>query len=155
MKAVVGCFGGIAFPGEGGVKGIEVFVAVAIIVDDDNELAESLAVVKLYSIVKEREQRKKGSRSNKCCTALPPATWSLPSLFSPFCFQLSLGIFYILLSSLSSCYTAHHPTTSLSSQGIKHKLHSWCGSSVVGVMGVFDVKKLRKFFHVTHIHEQI
>lgn len=50
MKAVVGCFGGIAFPGEGGVKGIDVFVAGAIVVDD-NELAEPLEVVKLYSIV--------------------------------------------------------------------------------------------------------
>ena len=53
MKAVVGCFAGIAFPGEGGVRGIDVFAVVVIV--GDNEFIEPLVVVKLCSIVEEEK----------------------------------------------------------------------------------------------------
>lgn len=102
MNAVVGCLAGIIFPGEGGVKGIDVLATVAIADDDGEELVE-LEVAKLYSIVKEKnKEEKEVDRINvHCIRLLPPGP---SSLF--FCFQLSLGIFYILLSSPFSCYTA-------------------------------------------------
>lgn len=84
MKAVVGCLAGIIFPGEGGVKGIDVLAAVVIVDDGDDDEFVELEVAKLYSIVKEKnKEEKEVDRINvHCIRLLPPGPSSLFFAFS-------------------------------------------------------------------------